>query len=168
MKTKITLFIAVLCIGLSMNAQTTLGTIDVEYIIAKMPQLKQVHERVKKYGAKLDSINNKKIKEYDAKVKAFNEVIKTLSDEAKKTKYTEIGKMNQDIAKFRQNGAKLMQLRKDEFMRPLYKKITELTSVIAKEKGYSQILTIEGSSFVYIDEKHDITKLVLAKLDIKE
>lgn len=153
---------------MSINAQTTLGTIDVEYIIAKMPQLKQVHERIKKYGAKLDSINNKKIKEYDLKVKAFNEVAETLSEEDKKIKYTEIGKLNQDLGKFRQNGAKLMQLRKDEFMRPLYRKITELTTLVAKEKGYSQILTIEGNSFVYIDEKHDITKLVLAKLDIKE
>ena len=168
MKTKITLFIAILCAGLSSNAQTKLGTIDVEYIVAKMPQLKQVDERLKKYGAKLDSISNKKVKEYDLKVKAFNEVVKTLSDEDKKAKYTEIGKMNQDIANFRQNGTKLMQLRKDEFMRPLYKKITDLTASIAKEKGYSQILTIAGSSFAYIDEKLDITKLVLAKLGLKE
>jgi len=168
MKTKITLFIAVLCIGLSTNAQSKLGTIDVEYIIAKMPQLKQVQERIKKYGAKLDSINNKKIKEYDVKVKAFNEVSKTLSEEDKKVRYTEIGKMNQDITTFRQNGTKLMQLRKDEFMRPLYKKITDLSAIVAKEKGYTQILTIGGSSFAYLDENLDITKLVLAKLGIQE
>jgi len=168
MKTKITLFIAVLCIGLSMNAQTTLGTIDVNYIIAKMPQLKQAEERLKKYGDKLDSINNKKVNEYDVKVKAFNEVVKTLSDEDKKAKYAELGTLNQDIAKFRQNGAKLMQLRKDELMRPLYKKITELTALVAKEKGYTQILTTTGNEFAYIDDKFDVTKLILEKLNIKE
>ncbi len=168
MKTKITLFIAVLCIGLSMNAQTKLGTIDVNYVIAKMPQLKHAEARLKKYGAKLDSINNKKVTEYDAKVKAFNEVIKTLSDEDKKTKYAELGKLNQDIGKFRQNGATLMKLRKDELMRPLYKKITELTAVVAKENGYTQILTTTGNEFAFVDDKFDVTKLILAKLGIKE
>lgn len=168
MKTKITLFIAILFVGFSVNSQTKLGTIDVDYIVAKMPQLKQVQERIKNYGAKLDSINNKKIKEYDTRVKAFNSDLKTLSEAAKKIRANEINLLNQDIVSFRQNGSKLMQLRKDEFMRPLYKKITELTEVIAKEKGYSQVLTTNGNNFAYLDEKHDITKLVLAKLGIKE
>jgi outer membrane protein len=168
MKTKITLFIAILCVGFSVNAQTKVGTIDVDYIVAKMPQLKQVQERIKNYGAKLDSINNKKIKEYDTKVKAFNSDLKTLSEAAKKIRANEINLLNKDIISFRQNGSKLMQLRKDEFMRPLYKKITELTEIIAKEKGYSQVLTTNGNNFAYLDEKHDITKLILAKLNIKE
>ena len=168
MKTKITLFIAILCVGFSVNAQTKVGTIDVDYIVAKMPQLKQVQERIKNYGAKLDSINNKKIKEYDTKVKAFNSDLKTLSEAAKKIRANEINILNKDIISFRQNGSKLMQLRKDEFMRPLYKKITELTEIIAKEKGYSQVLTTNGNNFAYLDEKHDITKLILAKLNIKE
>ena len=168
MKTKITLFIAILFIGLTSNAQTKTGTIDSEYIITKMPQFNQVNERIKSYGAKLDSINNKKIDEYDAKVKAFNAVIKTLSEADKKTRYAELGALNKDLAKFRENGTKMMQLRKDEFMRPLYRKITEVTATIAKENGYTQILTLTGNEFAYIDEKFDITQLVLAKLGIKE
>jgi outer membrane protein len=168
MKTKITLLIAILFVGFSVNSQTKLGTIDVDYIVAKMPQLKLVQERLKSYGLKLDSINNKKIKEYDSKIKAYNTDLKTLSEAAKKIRANEINILNQEISKFRQNGSKLMQLRKDDFMRPLYKKITELTAAIAKEKGYSQILTTNASNFAYLDEKHDITKLVLTKLGIKE
>ena len=53
-------------------------------------------------------------------------------------------------------------------MRPLYKKTTEIIEEIAKEKGYTQILTVTGNNFAYIDIKHDITKLVLDKLGIKE
>ena len=167
MKTKFTLFIAVLFIGFTSNSQTKVGTVDSDYIITKMPQLKIVQERIKNYGAKLDSINNKKISEYDAKVKAYNEAAKTLSEADKKTKYVEIGKLNQDLAKFRENGTKMMQLRKDEFMRPLYKKIAEVTEVVAKENGYTQILTSTGNEFAYIDRKFDITELILKKLGIK-
>lgn len=75
--------------------------------------------------------------------------------------------MNNDINKFRQNGTKMMQIRREEFMRPLYNKIAETVAQIAKEKGYTQILTVTGNQFAYIDEKHDITKLVLAKLNLK-
>lgn len=84
MKTKITLLIAIFCIGFYGNAQTKVGTVDSDHILTKMPQLKQVQERLKKYGAKLDSINNVKIKDYDAKVKAYNSELKTLTEAAKK------------------------------------------------------------------------------------
>jgi outer membrane protein len=168
MKTKFTLFIAILCIGFSMNAQTKVGTVDSELIVTKMPQLKSVQERLKNYAAKLDSINAIKIKDYDTKVKAFNDASKTMSEEDKKNKYGEIAKMNQEISKFRQNGTQLMQLRRTEYMRPLYKKIADVVEEIAKEKGYSQILTTTGNQFAYIDEKHDITKLVMDKMGIKE
>lgn len=168
MKTKITLCIAMLFIALSVNAQTKVGTVDIDYVITKMPQLTTVQERLKNYGAKLDSINNKKIKEYDAKVKVYNEGAKTLTDADKQVKYKEIGDLNKDIAKFRQNGAQMMQIRKEEFMRPLYKKVSEIISMVSKENGYTQVLTISGNEFAYYDVKFDITKLVLTKLGIKE
>jgi len=167
MKTKITFIIALLFIGFSAKSQSKVGTVDSELIISKMPQLKTVDDRMKKYGARLDSINGTKVAEYDAKVKAFNEN-KTDADSIKSRKYAEIGALNQDIAKFRQNGAQLMQLRRSEFMRPLYKKITEIVAVVAKEQGYTQILTTTGNQFAFIDEKFDITKLVLAKIGITE
>ena len=168
MKTKITFIIALLMVCFGTNAQSKVGTVDSDYVISKMPQLKTVQSRIKSYGQRLDSINNKKVKDYDAKVKFFNDGVKTLADSIKKVKYAEIAALNQDIAKFRKNGAQMMQLRNDEFMRPLYKKASEVIQQVAKENGYTQILTIGGNDLAYIDLKYDITKLVLAKLGIKE
>ena len=168
MKTKITLIIATFFVCFTINSQTKVGTVDREFIIGKMPQLKSVQDRINKYGTKLDSINKVKISLHDATVKKYNENIKTLSEADKKTKFTEITKLKQEIAQFQQNGAKMMQLRRNDFMRPLYKKVTQIIEEIAKEKGYTQILTVTGNNFAYIDIKHDITKLVLEKLDIKE
>ncbi|MFT4575701.1 MAG: outer membrane protein [Polaribacter sp.] len=168
MKTKITLCIAVLLIGFTSNAQTKVGTVDSEYIITKMPQFNLVQERIKSYGAKLDSIHTKKIAAYDNKLKAFNDASKTLSEADKKTKYAELGDLNKNVVMFRENGTKMMQIRKDEFMIPLYKKLADVTAVIAKENGYTQILTTTGNEFAYIDSRFDITKLILDKLSSKE
>ncbi|WP_347175046.1 OmpH family outer membrane protein [Polaribacter uvawellassae] len=168
MKTKITLIIATFFVCLTITAQTKVGTVDREFIIAKMPQLKTVQDRISKYGARLDSINKSKITKHDASVKEFNDNIKTLSEADKKIKFTEISKLKQEITQFQQNGTTMMQLRRNDFMRPLYQKVNEVIEGIAKEKGYTQILTVSGNNFAYLDINHDITKLVLAKLGIKE
>mgnify|MGYP000138517216 FL=1 len=167
MKSKIIIFAAIL-LSLSTFSQTKVGTINSELIIGKMPQMKAVLERVKNYGKKLDSSFNIRTKEYQTKVKAFNDVQKTLPEADKKTRYQELVSLEQDLQKFRVNGTKMMQLQKSEYIRPLYKKLNEVIAEVAKENGYTQILTTGGNEFGYIDERFDITKLVLNKLGIKE
>lgn len=166
MKTKITILFAAFLICFTTTAQTKVGTIDTEYIISLMPQLKSVELRLKIYGSKLDSINQKKLKEYDLKVKTYNKEKKTLTDIQKKAKLSDIAALNKDITQFRQNGNQLMQLRRDEFMKPLYQKLKSIIGIIVKENGYTQILTTTGNDFAYIDSKFDITELALTKLGL--
>ena len=168
MKTKITLFIAIFFVCFSTKAQTKVGTVDREFIIAKLPQLQTVQDRIKKYGSRLDSINKTKVAKHDAAVKAYNSANKTLSDADKKAKFIEISQLKQEIALFQQNGTKMMQLRRNDYMRPLYQKVNQVIEEIAKEKGYSQILTVSNNNLAYLDVKHDITELVLNKLGVKK
>ena len=168
MKTTITLCIAFLTLALSTNAQTKLGTVNSDLIISKMPELKTVQEGLQKYGARLDSINNIKVASYETLVKSYRDDLPTMKEEAKKNRANEIQLLEKDLTTLRQNGNKMMQLQQNELMRPLYSKITEIVSQIAKEKSYTQILTTAGNEFAYIDPAHDITDLVLAKLGIKE
>jgi len=168
MKTKITLLITAFFVCLTITAQTKVGTVNSELIISKMPQLAKANERIKRYTNKLDSTFQIKVKNYDAKVAEYNKVIKTISEDNKKIKYNELLNLDKDLKMFQENGTKILQVTRDDFMRPLYKKVSEVISQIAKEKGYTQILTTSGNEFAYIDEKFDITKLVLTKLGIKE
>lgn len=168
MKLKITFIIAILSLGLTMNAQTKVGTVNSELIISKMPQLKVAQERVNNYAKKLDSTFNIKVKSYEALVAEYNKASKTISEAGKKIKLNELTILDQDLKKFQENGSKILNLRRGDFMRPLYKKVSDIITQIAKEKGYTQVLTTSGNEFAYIDPKFDITKLVLAKMGIKE
>ena len=38
-------------------------------------------------------------------------------------------------------------------MRPLYKRVSDVIILVAKEKGYTQVLTSSGNEFAYLDEK---------------
>ena len=165
MKFKITFIALIFSIGLI--AQNKVGTVNSDLIIGKMPQMKQVLKRVDNYAKKLDSTFQIKFKGFQTKIDAYKKTEGTSTINQNKKKYNEIVALEQEMQKFRENGTKMMQLRRNEFMRPLYKKVSDVIAVIAKEKGYSQILTISGNQFAYIDEKHDITKLVLEKLGIK-
>jgi outer membrane protein len=167
MKLKITLLVTILLTTVSF-AQTKLGTVNSDLIINKMPQMKNVQRRVENYGKRLDSTFQIKAKDYQAKIEAYKAVEKTLSEADKTTKIQEITVIEQEMGKFRKNGSTMMQLQRDENMRPLYKKLSEVIAEVAKANGYTQILTTNGNQFGYIDDKFDITQLVLDKLGIKE
>ncbi|RBW60325.1 OmpH family outer membrane protein [Tenacibaculum sp. E3R01] len=167
MKLKITFFITIFFIGLA-SAQTKVGTVNSDLIIGKMPQMKSVIKRLENYSKELDSSFQIKAKTYQSKIEAFKKVEKTITDNDRKTKIQELAAIEQDMAKFRKNGSTMMQLRRDEYMRPLYRKLNEIVKEVAKANGYSQVLTTNGNEFAYIDDRYDITKLVLSKLGIKE
>lgn len=167
MKLKITFILALFFIGFT-NAQTKVGTVDSELIISKMPQMKGVLQRVENYGKQLDSSFQIKATEYKTKVDSFKAEEKIMTDDDKKTRFQEIQVLEQEMAKFRQNGTAMMQIQREQSFRPLYKKVSEVIAEVAKENGYTQILTTTGNEFGYLDERFDITKLVLDKLGIKE
>lgn len=167
MRSKILIIVA-LFFSSFIIAQTKVGTINSDYIINIMPERDIIIKQAQKYGARLDSSFAIKVKDYDAKVKVYKEQEKTLSETDKNTKIQELAGLNRELQQYKQNGNKLMQIKQDELMRPLYKKLGDVISQVAKENGYHQILTTTGNQFAYIDEKFDITKLVMDRLGLKE
>ncbi len=157
-----------LLISTTIFSQNKLGTIDSDYIINLMPEAKIVVERAQSYGAKLDSSFSIKMKEFQTKLTDFREKEKEMGELMKKTIMNELAAMEQDIKQYQNNGSQLMQLKQNELMRPLYKKLNNAINEVAKSEGYTQVLTTNGNQFAYIDENFDITKKVLQKLGIKE
>lgn len=166
MKLKFTIFFIAFLSSVAI-AQNKVGTIDSDYIINIMPEAKMVIERSQEYGARLDSSFSIKMEDYKKRVKDFRAKEKEMGELMKKVMVDELTALEQDVKNFQENGNKLMQLKQNELMVPLYKKLNEAISEIAKEEGYSQIFTKEGNQFAYIDENFDITKLVMKKLGVK-
>lgn len=63
------------------------------------------------------------------------------------------------------NNAKFQE-RDQEVSQPIIKKLREIVSQIAKEKGYT--LAIDGSSVIYALDQDDITKEVVKRYDAKK
>ena len=167
MKSKIILLLVAFLSTVSI-AQTKVGTIDSEYIISLMPETKIVLEKSQSYGAKLDSSFSIKVNEFQIKLKDFQDNQATLSDLMKKIKNKELAEMDADIKKYQQNGSQLLKLKQNELMRPLYTKLSEAIREVSKANKFTQVLTITGNQFAYIDDAFDITGLVMNKLGIIE
>lgn len=165
MKLKITL-ILIICFSAVSIAQTKVGTVDSKYILALMPEAKIVEQRAKSYGTKLDSSFNIKLQDFKTRVAGFQKRKKEMGQLEKKTYVDELTALESDIKKYQDNGRKLVQLKQNELLRPLYKKLSDAIVAVSKEEKYTQILTITGNEFAYTDEKFDITDLVIKKLGI--
>ena len=159
--------VIVMFVGSLGLAQTKVGPVDINLVLSKMTEMKQVQDNVQAYTKELDSSLQVKLNEYKTLVEDYQKNVAGFDDATKKTKEQSIVTLENDIQKFRQNGATLLQLRQEELMRPLYEKIGKMVEQVAKEMNYTQILTFDGNHLAYYDINHDISKAVLAKMGIK-
>jgi outer membrane protein len=164
----ISLVVAFILFSVTANSQSKVGTVNINDILTKLPQLVEVENAMTTYKTELGETLNEKVSTYQNKLELFKNNSDTYSDVMKKTMGEELYRLEDDIKKFQQNGNKLAQLRQEELLRPLYGKISDMIAVIAKEQKYTQILTVDGNEFAYTDEKFDITTIVKTRLGIKK
>lgn len=163
---KIIFPVLLLLISININAQTKVGTIDTDYVLAKMPEFKKVQEDLNAYGAKLQADLKVKTDDYQAKIKSYQEGVSQMTEPMKKLKQDEIIALENDITKFRQNASQLIPLEENRLLQPLYEKIGTALEEVAKAEGFTQVLTMNNSGLAYIDPKFDLTETVLTKLGI--
>lgn len=157
--------IAVFFIGLSTFAQGKVGVIDIDYILSNMPELVSVQEELKTYGAQMDADLSKKVEEYKALVEAYKADEAEYTIAQKKAKQEELITLENDIQKFQQNGTKLMEIRQDELLRPLYNMIGDALDKVAAAEGYTQVMR-STADIVYLDERFDLTTSILTEMGI--
>jgi len=162
----ISLSVAFMLFSISMIAQSKVGTVNVNEILTNLPEIVTVEKTVATYNGELEKTLNGKVTIYKTKLDLYKKNASTYSDIMKKTMGEELYNLENDIKKFQQNGSQLTKLKQDDLLRPLYKKISDMIAVVAKEQSYTQILTVDGNEFAYADEKFDITTIVKTKLGI--
>lgn len=157
--------IFILTLSISVIAQTKVGTIDVDLILSKMPGLAKVQTEIEAYGKQMDADFTKKLTAYNEQVEAYKEGEAGFTIMQKEAKQKEILAAEDELNNFQQNGTKLINLKRDELLQPLYEKIRIALDKVAAAEGYTQVLQL-NSTIVYIVEDFDITKAVLAEMGL--
>jgi len=162
---KIAILILAIATSLQVNAQSKVGTIDIDYILSNMPQLEQVNKDIKSYSDDLEIKLQVKVTKYKALISVYEQNTASYSETERKTKQDEIIAIEQDIQKFQKNASSLIQIRRNELLNPLYKLIGDALNTVAAEEKFTQILTT-NNNIAYLDPNFDITILTMTKMGI--
>jgi len=155
-----------LFLSITSFAQSKVGTIDIDFIISKMPELPTMQKDVETYGKGLEADLAKKYDAYNVLVEDYKAGESGFTPEVKLQKQQAITEAENDITKFQQNGTKLVGIKRDELLRPVYKKIGDALEKLAQAEGYTQVFQIDNT-LVYIDSNYDLTIMVLKELGIE-
>lgn len=165
---KVIIAICLIISSVALQAQTKVGTIDVEFILSQMPETEGVQNNLQEYSASLESQLEEKMTTYQTSLDNYNQNVDSFTEQEIQEKQTAIYTLEEDITKFRQNGIQLIRIREDELKRPLYTKIGNAMEAVATENNFTQILnTSTNQDLVYLDPNFDITYIVLDKMGIK-
>lgn len=138
--------------------------VNVEYILAAMPEAKQVDSDLQAYEKQLKTRLEAKIKEFQTKGSDLEQNYTKLTDLERADKQEELQTMQESIIKFQQEAELAMQKKQQDLLKPLYQKIQASIDKIGKAQGYGYIFKAEA--LLYARPSDDISAAVLKDLGI--
>jgi outer membrane protein len=151
------------------TATTKVGYADVDYIFSQMPEAKQIDTDLKSLQTQLKNQIDAKYQDFQKKLADYQANLNTMIEAVRANTERELQQMQQNIEKLQQDAQTSVQNKQTQLMAPVYKKVGDAIANVAKENGYSFILSqqIGGLDVIlYGDEKMDISDLVLKKLGV--
>jgi outer membrane protein len=148
-----------------------LGYADTDYILSQLPDAKKVQTELEAHGSQLQAQMKAKAADYEKKLKDFQENAAKWVDAVVQDKQNELQQLQAAFQKFQQDASTSYEKKQSDLMGPLYVKVGNAISEVAKENGYSFIITLNatgngGNVLLYQDKQFDISNLVLKKLGV--
>lgn len=164
-------FVTALVTIFSLQAQTPLkiGYADVEYIFSQMPESKTIESELQTLQTQLKKGIDAQIANFQKKVTEYQQFGANVPEAVRQNTEREIRQIQENIEKMQQDAQTEMQRKQSQLMEPVYQKVGKAIEDVAKENGFSLILSNQISGLdviLYADEKLDISDLVLKKMGI--
>ncbi|WP_152973250.1 OmpH family outer membrane protein [Lacinutrix mariniflava] len=142
------------------------GYADIDYILGNMPETVKAQADLDIVSNKLTTTRDSIVKDYNVKMEDYKKNSKTLIEATRKVKETELVRMQQGLQGFEADIQTAVNYKKNLLLKPIYDRIGQLITLVAKENGYTHIINsqIDGNSVIlYAEESTDISDLVIAK-----
>lgn len=178
-KTPMRKFVLLLVLGLGfLGAQaqtpatttTKIGFVDVDEIFSQMPEQKQVESELKALQTQLKTNIDNRYQEFQKKLNEYNSTDpNSVPAAVRANSERELQQLQTNLEKLQQDAQTNLQAKQTELMNPIIDKVGSAIESVAKENGYTFILSaqIGGLDVVlYGDEKVNVSDLVLKKLGI--
>ncbi len=161
---KATLVVALLfSVAFSADAQK-FGYVDSQAILAEMPEVKQADANLEALQKQLQKKGQGMVEKLQSDYAAVQQKVVDglLSPQQQETEAKKLEERQMEIAKFEQDMVNQIQNKRNELLEPIYKKVNDAISAVAKENGYQMIF--EKGVLLYSEPAQDVSAKVKAKL----
>lgn len=148
-----------------------IGYVDAQGLLERLPEYKDIQGSIDALSKQWKTELENKRKEIDKLFEAYRTEEPLLTPELKKKKQEEIANKEKEAKqffsqKFGSNGELFTQ--RQEKIKPLQDKLYDAIKSVSEEKGYDIVLDLSGNSgIIYVNNRHNITDAVAAKLGTK-
>jgi outer membrane protein len=149
----------------SAAAQVKIGYIRIDDLVGLMPETAKLDSLLDRYQA--DSINPQYaqiIATYQYKDSIYKDTLHPAPTAVKKQIEQELPQYLYQIQNWQQLVNQALQAKQDELLAPIYKKVYDAVKLVAKEKGYSHVVSKEA--LLVAPDQDDISLLVATKLKL--
>ena len=147
---KTLLIAAVMFFGANtMNAQTKIAHIDVNDLLAKMPEITAANAQLEKLSKTFDTEYGTMVTEYQTKMKKYEGEAATITEAINETRAKEMQDMGQRIQQYRDSAQKQLQEKEQEVKKPIMDKVKIAIIKVGKAKGYQYVM--DSSSLILAD-----------------
>ncbi|MEP7079536.1 MAG: OmpH family outer membrane protein [Ginsengibacter sp.] len=148
------------------NAQQKIGYINADEVVQLMPEAAAVQAQLDQYQQSLYQNAQEKQTTLNEAVAKFYKDSTTMSPSMKEVKRTELQKQVQDLSGEDQKIQNQFEQKRQELSLPIQKKLQAAIEDVAKENGYSYVITREA--LIIVPPTGDLGPLVRKKLGLKE
>jgi outer membrane protein len=160
---------AITALGQSPEPTVKIGYADVEYILLRLPDVKQAEANLNAVEKQLTDLVNKKTEELKSKYDVFTKTEKDMLEAARKNTINELQQMQGNLEQLKQDSQTTLEKKHAELMKPVYEKIGKAIEAVAKAEGFTFVLNghVSGQDVVmYGDPRFDVSDLILKKLGV--
>ena len=151
------------------QAPLKIGYTDVQYVLAQMPESKQIESELKTYNTQLEAQLKSKYADYQAKGEAYQKAAGTMTDVVKADKEKELQGLQQSIQEFQQSAQQSLQQKQQVLLKPALDKLQKNIDLVADENGFTYVFNSDGGGsplLLHAPKDGNISDLVLKKMGI--
>jgi len=160
---------AVMALGImSASAQTKIGYINTDDLMAIMPEAAKINTDLNEYQTTLQQQGLALQKEADAKRDQYFKDSATFSNSKKEIVRDELVKLYTRLKGYDQEAQEKAQKYAQEKIAPMRTKAMEAIKTVAKERGYTYVIDDASNTLLVMPPGDDLLPMVKAKLGIKD
>jgi len=147
------------------QAQNKIGYISLQELIPAMPEYKKAETDLKDYQKALADQLNEYRNNFDTKDSLYKADSAKWTPAVREVKRKELNELAMKVYNFQQEAQQLLEKKENDLLLPIQQKAVQTTQAVAKENGYSYVLSKE--QLVAFPAGDDVLPLVAKKLGLK-